>query len=146
MKFMKACLKESLRLNPIVGGGARRIREDIEMKGFLIPKNTDVIVSYEIAGRDPRYFIQPDKFRPERWIRENPELKNIPPFASLPFGHVPRMCIGKRFAEVEIYLLLINILSRYRVEWVGKPNLGQRWKFLNSPDQPLKFKFNKISL
>jgi len=53
-------------------------------------------------GRDPKMFPDPEKFIPERWI----ECKNeIHPFAVRNFSHGPRMCIGKRFAELEIQVI-----------------------------------------
>ena len=47
------------------------------------------------SGRLPDCFPEPEKFKPERWSRENKDLPN--PFASLPFGFGRRMCVGKVF-------------------------------------------------
>lgn len=61
---------------------------------------------------DPKYFSDPDKFIPERWLRDNAEKsdKLSNPFVYLPFGFGPRSCIGKRFAELENYVLLARYL------------------------------------
>ena len=48
------------------------------------------------SGRLPDCFPEPEKFKPERWSRENKDLPN--PFASLPFGFGRRMCVGKVFS------------------------------------------------
>lgn len=63
-----------------------------------------------VLTADERYFPQAAKFLPERWLRENAnneELRNseTSPFVYTPFGFGPRMCIGKRFAELEIQVL-----------------------------------------
>lgn len=60
---------------------------------------------------DEHQFPQGAKFLPERWLRENANnaaLRNseTSPFAYIPFGFGPRTCIGKRFAELEIQLLI----------------------------------------
>ena len=46
-----------------------------------------------MMGKDPRYFKDPVKFKPERWLRGNEEIHHA--FAALPFGFGPRMCLGK---------------------------------------------------
>lgn len=64
------------------------------------------MVSTLLMKKD-KYFAQGEKFIPERWHRES-ELRNgaITPFVYLPFGFGPRTCIGKRFAELEIQILV----------------------------------------
>lgn len=62
---------------------------------------------------DEKNYPQATKFLPERWLRENAnnaELRNseTSPFVYTPFGFGPRMCIGKRFAELEIQILAIR--------------------------------------
>lgn len=61
------------------------------------------------------YYQDSDKFIPERWLKnvEQEEgcpqhAKNSNPFSYLPFGFGSRMCIGRRFAEMEIEVLLLR--------------------------------------
>ena len=63
---------------------------------------------------DSEYFDNPEEFIPERWMRSTEESTNmrpVPNFVMLPFGHGSRMCIGRRFAEQEIYLAMIKVCS-----------------------------------
>lgn len=55
------------------------------------------------------YFEKARSFVPERWMREGKELKEHNPFASLPFGHGPRMCPGRRLADQELQLVLSKV-------------------------------------
>jgi cytochrome P450 len=63
--------------------------------------------------RDPRWFPEPEQFRPERW--DDGLAERIPRFAYFPFGGGPRHCIGEHFARLEAMLLLAAIASRHRL-------------------------------
>ena len=56
-----------------------------------------------------RFFKNPSKFDPSRWDREE---DMIDPYASLPFGFGPRMCIGRRTAEQEIYIATLKVILK----------------------------------
>jgi hypothetical protein len=61
---------------------------------------------------DSRFFKNPDQFLPERFSRNGDsmdEIKNIHPYATLPFGIGTRSCIGKRFAEIEMYIITAKV-------------------------------------
>lgn len=58
---------------------------------------------------DDVYFPKSDAFIPERWIKNSSEYacaKGTNSFVYLPFGFGPRSCIGRRFAEMEVFVLL----------------------------------------
>jgi cytochrome P450 family 12 len=59
-----------------------------------------------------------------------------------PFSHGPRMCIGKRFAELEIQIGICKLLQIFRIEWAADyDGIEQRLKTLNVPDKKLKLRF-----
>ena len=90
------------------------------------------------------YFKDPLEFRPERWMRNHPLKEDIHPFVFLPFGHGPRMCVGKRFAVQEIGVLLCKIVQRFNVEWGDTRELGNIVETLLKPDGPLRLRFNDL--
>ena len=56
-------------------------------------------MSQWVIHRDPRFFDDPEAFRPERWA--DGLAKRIPRYAYFPFGGGPRICIGNGFAMME---------------------------------------------
>ena len=76
----------------------------------------------------------------ENIFRENQQHRTAHPFSHLPFGHGPRSCIGRRFAELEISILLIKILQRFTLEYDGPP-VGLKLSFTNKPDRAVNIKF-----
>lgn len=71
---------------------------------------TDIIMASLLMVKDEKHFKEADQFKPERWLRDaigkKSPSKNVNPFAFLPFGYGPRSCVGQRFAETEIVILL----------------------------------------
>jgi len=67
--------------------------------------------------RDPRYFPEPEKFDPDRWLSERSQ--KLPRFAYFPFGGGPRQCIGNSFAMMETTLLLAAIAQRFQFRAVS---------------------------
>ena len=140
MPYLKAVVKEALRLNSPAIGNIREIVEPMELGGYHIPAGAHVIPFHHFMMNNPEYVKDPKVFRPERWVKGDPLYEDIHPFVHLPFGHGPRMCIGRRFAERGIYILLIKILQRFRIEW-HHGELGVLIKTISFPDKPMKFTF-----
>uniref|UniRef100_A0A8B9DH64 Cytochrome P450 family 27 subfamily B member 1 n=1 Tax=Anser cygnoides TaxID=8845 RepID=A0A8B9DH64_ANSCY len=113
MPLLKAVVKETLRLYPVIPSNARVVPDrDIRVGDYLVPRKTLITLCHYAASRDGRFFPAPDAFQPERWLRRGPTRH---PFASLPFGVGKRSCVGRRLAELEIHLALAQILLRFEV-------------------------------
>ncbi|KAL9965312.1 hypothetical protein ACROYT_G029093 [Oculina patagonica] len=138
LAYVKACLKESMRLHPGASGWARILTQDVVLSGYQVPSGTTVIYSNYLSGRSEDLFKFPLEFKPERWLNE--DLGKIHPFAILPFGVGVRMCLGRRIAEAEIYLLASKLVQRFRLEYHDSP-VGMKMRFFVVPDRPLKIKF-----
>ena len=140
MKYLKACLQESQRLKPAVSGFSGTVPTDITLGGFQVPKGTVVSCFTMNIMRDPDNFPDPLQFTPERWLRGCPHHQNAHPFAAIPFSHGPRKCVGKRFAELETYILAIKMVQAYRLEYHQEP-VEILTEFVNKPDRRIKLKF-----
>ncbi|XP_049865928.1 cytochrome P450 302a1, mitochondrial isoform X2 [Pectinophora gossypiella] len=138
--YVRSCVKESLRLNPVSIGVGRLLQKDIVLKGYLIPKDTVIVTQNMIASRLPQYVRDPLQFKPERWLRGSPDYENIHPFLSLPFGFGPRSCIARRLAEQNISITLLRVFREFDVKWLGD-ELGIRTLLINKPDKPLTLSF-----
>jgi cytochrome P450 len=103
--------KESMRLYPPAYGVGREVVSDCVIGGYTIPRKSQVFMFTWALHRDPRYFKDPNTFRPERW--EEDSINNLPKYAYFPFGGGPRACIGSYFAMMEIVLVLATIAQRF---------------------------------
>ena len=84
------------------------------IKGIKIPKDSPIIIPAYSVQRDPAIFPDPEKFDPERFSPAAKQSRN--PYSFLPFGHGPHSCIGMRFAQMQIRLVLARMLRKYRLE------------------------------
>jgi len=112
LTFVEQVVLESMRLFPPVYIIGREAVTSCEIGGFRIARGTTVLMSEWVLHRDPRFFEQPEVFRPERWTANF--QKKLPKFAYFPFGGGPRVCIGNTFAMMEMSLVLATIAQRYR--------------------------------
>lgn len=96
----------------VIGNG-RTLQEDMVICGYHIPKGIQVVFPTIVTGTMEKYCKNADVFRPERWLKENQggTGEYIHPFASLPYGYGARMCLGRRFADLEMQILLAKVLS-----------------------------------
>lgn len=113
MPYAEHVITETLRLYPTVWILGREAIEPNDVGGYRVPVGTTVYMSQWILHRDPRFFDEPESFRPERW--EDGMAKRIPRYAYFPFGGGPRLCIGNAFAMMESVLLLTTIAQRFRL-------------------------------
>ena len=122
MRYLKAVIRETHRVKPVVPMNARAAGRDLVVKGYRIPKGTNCFIEHEYASTDERYFTDPTSFQPERWLRDTKGAKEERgnPFLLLPFGFGPRMCIGRRFAEQEIYIGLIKLVQAFEFDYEGE--------------------------
>jgi cytochrome P450 len=111
LRYTTSVFAETLRLYPPAWGIGRRTLADFDLAGFTIPSGSIVAVSPWVVHRDPRWFPEPLKFSPERWLTEDAAR---PKFAYFPFGGGARVCIGERFAQAEGVLLLATLAQRWR--------------------------------
>jgi cytochrome P450 len=122
--YTEAVIKESMRLYPPAFAFSRRVLADATVGGYHVPAGSAVIMSQWVIHRDERWWDEPEKFCPQRWLE--PTTKSRPTYAYFPFGGGPRGCIGNTFAMLEAILVVAAIAARYRIELVA-PETVRPW-------------------
>ena len=117
LKYLEAVIKETLRMYPpAIGVFLRQATADVVIGGYEITRSNLVGLSSFVTHRDPRWFPEPERFDPERFLP--PRIDQIPAGAYFPFGMGPRVCIGQSFAMTEMLLVVATILQKCEVTLV----------------------------
>lgn len=150
MEYMEMVISETLRKYPTVA-----IIDRVCVEKFVLPPagpgykpatvypGENVWFPIQMLHSDPKYFPDPEKFDPERFSEEN--KKNIVPYSYLPFGLGPRMCIGNRFALMEVKIMMVHLLQRFVIEpnEKTKPVVSKKNHFQILPDDGFWYTFRK---
>ena len=116
LPYLERVIKESIRLYPPVWALVRNPVKECEIGGYRIPTGTTILMSQWVMHRDPRYYDEPERFNPDRWL--DARSREAPKFAYFPFGGGPRTCIGASFATTEAALVLATIAQKYQIRVV----------------------------
>ena len=106
--------KEAMRLYPPAYMIGREAIRETEVGPYTMKKGDIVIMSQYIIQRDPKYYRDPERFDPDRWLPENCE--GLPKFAYFPFGGGRRLCVGEAFAWMEGVLVIATLAQKWRFE------------------------------
>jgi cytochrome P450 len=132
LTYTEHVILESMRLYPPAYLIGREAIATTELGGYRLPRGTTVFLSQWVTHRDPRFFDEPERFRPERWGEER--IKALPKFAYYPFGGGPRLCIGSHFAMAEAALILATIGQRFHFTLEPAPAVGLKPMITLRPD------------
>jgi len=122
LTYTKNVCDEALRMYPPGWLLSRRTIAEDTLCGHTVPAGTDVLLCLYLLHRHPRYWKDPEAFRPERFDAAHEAER--PRFAYMPFAAGPRHCIGETLALYEMYMHLYKVARRYRLTYV--------------PDRPLE--------
>ncbi|KAG8053263.1 hypothetical protein GUJ93_ZPchr0001g33123 [Zizania palustris] len=113
LKTLGMILNETLRLYPPAVATVRRAKADVELGGYLIPRDTELLIPIMAVHHDTRLW-GPDaaQFNPSRFA-DGVARAAKHPTAFIPFGLGARMCIGQNLAILEAKLTVAIILQRF---------------------------------
>ena len=124
LAYVERVVTEAMRLYPPAWIIGRRAINEYPIGDYVAPARSILVMSPYIVQRDPRFYADPERFDPDRWM---PEFRAaLPKFAYFPFGGGPRQCIGESFAWMELILLVATIAQQARLRLVpGHPVVPQ---------------------
>jgi cytochrome P450 len=110
---MDSVINETLRFYPPVTDFVSRVAQvDYYYKGIVIPRDCCIDVAVPQLHRDPSFWTEPDKFIPDRFLKDKSLTSSI---YFQPFGFGPRNCIGLRFALMEAKMCMARLLKSYKL-------------------------------
>ncbi|XP_052210799.1 geraniol 8-hydroxylase-like [Diospyros lotus] len=113
LPYLRAVVKETMRLHPpsplLL---PHKARSDVELLGFIVSKNTRVVVNAWAIGRDPKHWEDPSSFSPQRFLNSSLDYKGRD-FEYIPFGAGRRICPGMPLAIRMVHLMLASILQSF---------------------------------
>ncbi|KVI12210.1 cytochrome P450 [Cynara cardunculus var. scolymus] len=113
LPFIDSILKETMRLHPVAVLLAPHLAlEDCQVAGYDITKGTTVFINSWSIGRDSSIWVDPESFRPERFLGRDIDVKGQN-FELLPFGSGRRMCPGYSLGLKMMRSLLANMLHGF---------------------------------
>ncbi|GLJ21424.1 hypothetical protein SUGI_0394590 [Cryptomeria japonica] len=136
MPLTSRVIQETLRMASILSFTFREAVEDVEYKGYLIPKGWKVMPLFRNIHHSPEFFPDPQMFDPSRF--EVPHKPNT----FLPFGNGAHSCPGRELAKLEILILLHHLTTKYRWDVVG-PDNGIQYGPFPVPMQGLPLKLSR---
>ncbi|KAH9416694.1 hypothetical protein DERP_012162 [Dermatophagoides pteronyssinus] len=113
LPYIDAVISETLRHHPPAFALTRVAAEPYYLAecDYTLRKGDMIRFPVYAIHHNPKFFPDPDRFDPERFMPEN--RHKIIPYTYLPFGGGPRNCIGMRFALSEAKLGLARMISQF---------------------------------
>lgn len=142
LQYLEQVTKEALRIYPSVTIFGRVTSEDCKLDGYSISKGSQIFVLPFSLHRNPDVWVDPLKFDPDRFSKENSAGRH--PYAFLPFSAGPRNCIGQKFAQMEEKVILAHFLRRYKITSIdAEEDLKLKGDGILRPVAPLNFSYKK---
>jgi len=144
LSYLGQTLQETLRLYPAAPVLlSRRSTRPIALGGWQFPARTMFSVPVHLMHHDPRWFPDPQAFRPERFAADAP---GFPRGAFMPFGTGPRVCLGQHLAMAEMTVVAAMFLQRFSLN-VPDTMVAPQPVFNISlrPDPPLRLMLGVVS-
>ena len=133
LKYLKLVMKEAIRLHPAAPLLVPRESIDTaEFGGYVVPGGSRIVVNAWAISRDPRYWKDPEEFRPERFAEDGAVDFYGLHFEFTPFGAGRRMCPGLGLGMKMVHLMLANLLQAFvwrLPDGVGVDDLSMEEKF-----------------
>lgn len=115
LPYLHAIIKETMRLHlsvPLLA--PHKTEKEVKLGEYIVPKNIQILVNVWAMARDPRYWVDPLRFMPERFLGNEIDYKGQY-FEFIPFGSGRRMCPGIPLAHRVVSLMVASFV--YYFDW-----------------------------
>ncbi|HVY11808.1 MAG TPA: cytochrome P450 [Mycobacteriales bacterium] len=130
LHFAQAVVAETLRIRPAAWINEREVVGPLQFGPYRPQPGDLLMIPSWIVQRDPRWWVEPQVFRPDRWLdrdgRYDEKAPGQPRGAYLPFGAGAHACIGQAFALTEAVLALAVLVPRWRPTLAPDAEVGIR--------------------
>ncbi|KDP35215.1 hypothetical protein JCGZ_09374 [Jatropha curcas] len=110
LEYLEMVIKETFRLHPVAPLLIpHQATQDTIVDGYLIPKNSHIVINTWAIGRDPSAWTDPERFLPERFAGNNVDFRGRD-FQLLPFGSGRRGCPGIQLGVTVVRLVLAQLV------------------------------------
>ncbi|CAK6970127.1 cytochrome P450 2F2-like [Scomber scombrus] len=124
MPYVQAVLHEVQRVaNTVPLSVFHCATTDTELMGYSIPKGTMIIPNLTSVLHEEGQWKSSHGFNPENFLNDKEEF--VKPEAFMPFSAGPRMCLGEGLARMELFLISVTLLRKFKFIWpedAGKPD------------------------
>ncbi|XP_011861462.1 PREDICTED: cytochrome P450 4C1-like, partial [Vollenhovia emeryi] len=142
MRYLDGVIKETMRIFPIVPLVGRKATKDIKIGDKTILKGANIIVAIFHIHRNDKYWPNPLKFDPERFLRE--DIKHSQYY--IPFSVGSRNCIGMKYAAISTKVILATLIRTFSFKVNKKiklENIKLKFDIVLSTETPLKVRIEK---
>ena len=126
-----ATIREVQRVRPTITGAGRQAMEPFALGDHVLETGTVIMLSAQLIHNDARWYDEPQRFDPDRFVGCKPDT-----YRWIPFGGGMRRCIGAAFAHMEMDIVLRTLLSTF--ELAAASDAGERWRFRGVAFAPRK--------
>ncbi|XP_050305406.1 cytochrome P450 4C1-like [Anthonomus grandis grandis] len=113
LKYTERAIFEAMRILPVVPFLGRRATADTDLGGKIIPKGSNIIISTFDLHRSEKYWPDPLKYDPDRFLPEKVAQRD--PYTFIPFSGGPRNCIGKTYSIMLMKTCAANVVRNYEM-------------------------------
>lgn len=134
-------LLEAMRLYPPAYVIPRVCAEPIELGGYRVMPGAEVWLWVYFMHHDARWFAEPERFRPDRFLPEAEAARR--PNTFIPFGAGSRACVGRHFAMLEAVLCLAAVLRRFKLKLVSPRTVRVHPRITLAPARPIQVRLEE---
>ena len=146
LNYFEAAVNETLRFASVTSIAVPHCTTcDTSVAGYKIPKGTHVFYNLYAMHHDERHWVDPENFRPERWLNEEGNYVAGAHNSFLPFPAGKRVCFGEALAKMELFLILAKVYQRFKFLPGNKEDLPKvdGFVFLTHEPKPYKIQARK---